>query len=106
MTALLTFNEPAVPGFVAAAAEHGLHIPRDLSLVGLNTSEHGSRTSYPNLTGIAPNHSELAKLAVSYLIRRLRGEDPATFRKLLKPELTERGSAGKAPAAPGASHNA
>jgi DNA-binding LacI/PurR family transcriptional regulator len=105
MTALLTFNEPAVPGFVAAAAEHGLRIPRDLSLIGLNTSEHGSRTSYPNLTGFAPDHSELAKLAVSYLIRRLRGEDPATFRKLLKPELTERGSAGKAPAEPSASRN-
>ena len=104
-TALLTFNEPAVPGFVAAAAEHGLRIPQDLSLVGLNSSEHGSRTSYPNLTGFSPNHTELAKLAVRYLIRRLRGEDPAAFQKLLKPELTERGSAGKAPAQPGSSRN-
>lgn len=103
MTALLTFNEPAVPGFVAAAADRGVRIPRDMSLVGLNSSDDGSRTSYPNLTSFSPNHSELAKLAVSFLIRRLHGEDPATFQKLLKPELTERGSAGRAPAQPSSS---
>jgi DNA-binding LacI/PurR family transcriptional regulator len=105
MTALLTFNEPAVPGFVAAAAHHGLRIPRDLSLIGLNTSEDGSRTSHPNLSSFSPNHSELAQLAVSYLIRRLRGGDPATLQKLLKPELTERGSADRAPAGPVSSRN-
>ncbi|WP_267276542.1 LacI family DNA-binding transcriptional regulator [Arthrobacter sp. CDRTa11] len=103
MTALLTFNEPAVPGFVAAAAEHGVRIPRDMSVVGLNSSDEGSRTSHPNLTSFSPNHRDVAKLAVNYLIRRLQGEDPAAFQKLLKPELTDRGSAGRAPAPSGSS---
>ncbi|YCH10267.1 LacI family DNA-binding transcriptional regulator [Arthrobacter sp. alpha11c] len=101
MTALLTFNEPAVPGFMAAAAEHGLRIPRDLSLVGLNSSDDGARTSHPNLTSFSPNHSELAKQAVNYLVRLLHGNEPATLQKLLRPELAERGSAGKVPVPPG-----
>ncbi|MBT8163779.1 LacI family transcriptional regulator [Arthrobacter sp. GN70] len=105
VTALLTFNEPAVPGFTAAAAEHGVRIPRDLSLVGLNGSEDGSRTSHPNVTGFSPNHSELARLAVNYLVRRLRGEDPAAFQKLFTPELTVRASCAAAPSRPGPSRN-
>jgi DNA-binding LacI/PurR family transcriptional regulator len=98
LTALLSYNEPAVPGFMAAAAERGLRIPRDLSVVGLNSSEDAAQASHPNLTSLSPNHSDIAKLAVRYLVRSLHGEDHATFQKLLRPELIERGSTSAVPA--------
>jgi DNA-binding LacI/PurR family transcriptional regulator len=97
ITALLSANEPATPGFMAAAAEHGVRIPRDLSIVGLNSSEEAAQSVHPNLTSLSASHSDLARMAVRYLIRRLHGEDPAAFQTLLTADLIERGSTAVAP---------
>ena len=98
LTALLSINEPATLGLMAAATEQGLRIPRDLSVVGLTISDRTAQASHPSLTSVSPNHSDMARLAVRYLIRRLRGEDPATFQTLIRPDLIERGSTAVAPA--------
>ena len=98
LTALLSINEPATLGLMAAATEQGLRIPRDLSVVGLTISDRTAQASHPSLTSVSPNHGDIARLAVRYLIRRLRGEDPATFQTLIRPDLIERGSTAVAPA--------
>jgi DNA-binding LacI/PurR family transcriptional regulator len=92
LTALLELNEPATLGFMAAAAEEGIRIPQDVSILAVNVSENAAQMSKPALTSLSPNHRDIARLAVSYLTRRLRGEDHSTFQTLVVPELTERGS--------------
>lgn len=94
LTALLELNEAATLGLMAAAAEQGVRIPRDLSILAVNASEEAALMSRPALTSLAPNHSDMARLAVRYLVRRLNGESYDSFQTLLTPELVERGSTG------------
>ncbi len=97
LTALLELNEPATLGLMAAAAERGVRIPQDLSIVAVNASEGAAQMSKPALTSLSPSHGDMARLAVKYLIRRLRGEDYSAFQTLVLPELIERGSTAPAP---------
>ncbi|WP_222612657.1 LacI family DNA-binding transcriptional regulator [Arthrobacter sp. PM3] len=92
LTALLELNEPATLGLMAAAAEQGIRIPEDLSIVAVNASETTAQMSKPALTSVSPTHGDLARLAVKYLVRRLRGEDQSAFQTLVEPKLIERGS--------------
>lgn len=92
LTALLEINEPATLGLMAAAAERGVRIPQDLSIVAVNASEGAAQMSKPALTSLSPSHGDMARLAVKYLVRRLRGEDYSSFQTLVVPELIERGS--------------
>ncbi|MFJ5955843.1 LacI family DNA-binding transcriptional regulator [Paenarthrobacter sp. NPDC092416] len=105
MTALLTFNEAAVPGFLAAAMSDGLRIPEDLSIIGLNSSDGGARTCHPALTTFSVNHRELAQLAVGHLVRSLNDEKTASFQTLLSPQLTERASTPPEHKLPGGPHD-
>jgi len=97
LTALLELNEPATLGLMAAAAERGVRIPQDLSIVAVNASETAAQMSKPALTSLSPSHGDMARLAVKYLVRRLRGEDYSAFQTLVVPELIERGSTAAAP---------
>jgi DNA-binding LacI/PurR family transcriptional regulator len=97
LTALLELNEPATLGFMAAAAEEGIRIPQDFSIIAVNVSEKSAQMSKPALTSLSPNHRDIARLAVNYLARRLRGEDYSAFKTLVVPELIERGSTAIAP---------
>lgn len=92
LTALLELNEPATLGLMTAAAERGIRIPQDLSIVAVNASEGAAQMSKPALTSLSPSHGDMARLAVKYLVRRLRGEDYSSFQTLVAPELIERGS--------------
>jgi DNA-binding LacI/PurR family transcriptional regulator len=97
LTALLELNEPATLGLMAAAAERGVRIPQDLSIVAVNASEGAAQMSRPALTSVSPSHGDLARLAVKYLVRRLRGEDYSGFQTLVIPDLIERSSTAAAP---------
>lgn len=97
LTALIELNEPATLGLMAAAAERGIKIPADLSVLAVNASEGAAQLSSPPLTSLSPNHGEIARLAVQYLVRRLRGEDYSTFQTLVTPSLMKRGSTAPAP---------
>ena len=99
LTALLELNEAATLGLMAAAADQGVRIPRDLSILAVNASEEAALMSRPALTSLSPNHRDMARLAVTYLVRRLNGENASSFQTLVTPELVERGSTTSAPPA-------
>ncbi|WP_035750253.1 LacI family DNA-binding transcriptional regulator [Arthrobacter sp. 35W] len=96
VTALIEINRPATLGLMGVAIEHGLSLPRDLAIVALNTSEAAARLGRPALTSVSPNHREIARLATSYLLRSLRGEDSSSFQTLVQPFLTVRESTAPA----------
>ncbi|GAA3446615.1 LacI family DNA-binding transcriptional regulator [Planomonospora venezuelensis] len=81
MTALLTgdrpdavfcFNDLLALGAMRAILASGLRVPGDIALAGLDDIEDG-RYSTPTLTTVAPDKSELARIAVDLLRQRIDG---------------------------------
>lgn len=72
-TAIFAANDQSALGVMDAAAKAGLHIPRDLSVVGFdNTAE--STCSFPGLTTVDQSVSEMGYMAATMLIKLMRGE--------------------------------
>jgi LacI family transcriptional regulator len=61
-------------GAYRAAAELGLDIPNDLSIVGFDNQELIAANLFPGLTTVALPHYEMGAWAVETLVRLLRGE--------------------------------
>lgn len=73
--AVFCFNDLLAAGAVRAAADRGLGVPRDVAIAGFDDVEL-SQYSVPSLTTVAPDKAELARLAVTALLRRI-AEDSA-----------------------------
>ncbi|MEU0199459.1 MULTISPECIES: LacI family DNA-binding transcriptional regulator [unclassified Streptomyces] len=73
--AVFCFNDLLAAGAVRAAADRGLGVPRDVAIAGFDDVEL-SQFSVPSLTTVAPDKAELARLAVTALLRRI-AEDSA-----------------------------
>ena len=58
-TALFAYNDRMAMGAYRAAAELGLHIPVDLSIVGFDDQELITRGLYPELTSVALPHYDM-----------------------------------------------
>ncbi|MGN6807374.1 MAG: LacI family DNA-binding transcriptional regulator [Trinickia sp.] len=69
LTAIFATNDLPALGAMHAAADVGLHVPRDLSVIGI-TDIHLARESRPALTTVAIPTAEAAQLAVT-LLRKL-----------------------------------
>ena len=78
------------------AAELGLGVPDDLSIVGYDSSEACERSS-PTLTSVRQPVFEMAHAATRLLVSLVRGQPPENTRIVFAPDLDIRGSA----AAPG-----
>ncbi|PVG81291.1 LacI family transcriptional regulator [Nocardioides gansuensis] len=91
-TAIFCFNDRMAMGLYQAAAERGLRIPEDLSVVGFDNQELIADGLRPGLTTVALPHYEMGAWAVETLIRRI--EDPGTPSEqvLLRCPVIERGS--------------
>ncbi|MBL8164491.1 MAG: LacI family DNA-binding transcriptional regulator [Anaerolineae bacterium] len=90
-TAVFTSNDRVAIGALHAIYEHGLRVPDDISLVGVDDIEISAHLN-PPLTTVRQPLDKLAALAVDHLLRLIRGEaleDPVT---LLQPELIIRQS--------------
>lgn len=98
LTAVICQNEPAVGGILAAAADHGLRIPDDLSLVMLGMGAPAAEATYPTLTCVSVSGRLLGRLAVDHLIARLDGDDGPPAELVFPGELEVRRSSGPAPA--------
>jgi LacI family transcriptional regulator len=61
-------------GAYRAAAEHGLSIPDDLSIVGFDNQEIIADSLYPGLTTVALPHYEMGAWAVEVLVGILSGQ--------------------------------
>jgi LacI family transcriptional regulator len=73
-TALFCYNDRMAMGAYRAAAELGLAIPRDLSIVGFDNQELIAANLFPGLTTVALPHYEMGVWAVETLVHLLHGE--------------------------------
>lgn len=74
-TALFCFNDRMAMGAYHAAAELGLRIPQDLSVVGFDNQELIAEGLRPKLTTVALPHYEMGAWAVETLIANIEGHD-------------------------------
>lgn len=73
-TALFCYNDRMAMGAYRAAAERGLEIPRDLSVVGFDNQELIAANLFPGLTTVALPHYEMGAWAVETLVRLLHDD--------------------------------
>jgi DNA-binding LacI/PurR family transcriptional regulator len=97
MSAIIAFNEHAVPGLLRAAADLGRRIPEDLSIMSIDMPPHVAELTTPPMTTIGPSAAEIGHAAVDMLLRRLDGDAAPARQLLFRGELSLRGSCGPAP---------
>jgi LacI family transcriptional regulator len=73
-TALFCFNDRMAAGAYRAAAERGLGIPRDLSVVGFDDQPWVADVLWPGLTTAALPHRAMGEWAVSTLLRTIESQ--------------------------------
>ena len=95
-TALVGFNDKVAVGALAAAAQHGLRVPEDLSIAGFDDIDLAQATR-PLLTTMRQPLQEMGRLAVSLLIRLMERQRLDALHVELATELIVRDSTGPAP---------
>lgn len=90
-TGIFCFNDRVALGVYAAAAERGLRIPDDLSVVGFDNDDIAA-TLQPPLTTVVLPHEEMARWAVDRLLAQ-GGSGP--LRMKIDCEVFQRGSVGR-----------
>jgi DNA-binding LacI/PurR family transcriptional regulator len=75
-TAVVVGDEAASAGLVAGLQLRGITIPDDMSVMGLLTSLEYRAACNPPLTVVSTPASELGRLGVQALLRRLEGDPP------------------------------
>ncbi|MCL3776860.1 MULTISPECIES: LacI family DNA-binding transcriptional regulator [unclassified Actinomyces] len=86
-TALFCYNDRMAMGAYRAAAELGLRVPDDLSIVGFDNQEIVAEGLYPSLTTVALPHYEMGRWAMKRLIAMLGtdGEDAPPVEHVVLP---------------------
>lgn len=93
-TAIFAANDILAIGAMQAAHEAGLHIPRDLSIIGMDDI-YSAATTMPALTTLAKAKYEIGRQAANFLLDRLDNRVPvAPRRQVISCQLIERGSTG------------
>ena len=95
LTAILVSNDFPALGVLHAAADRGLRVPEDLSVIGI-TDIHWARLSRPALTTVAVPTTQAAQMGVELvleLIKEPRQEPPVWIAD--EPWLVVRQSTGK-----------
>ncbi|MEU5870827.1 LacI family DNA-binding transcriptional regulator [Glycomyces sp. NPDC047369] len=82
-TAVFCYNDRMAMGVYRAAAELGLSIPGDLSIVSYDDQELIAPELFPGLTSAALPHYEMGRWAVRELLRRLDDPDAAPVQHLM-----------------------
>jgi LacI family transcriptional regulator len=100
-TGLVCHDEPMAMGVYRAAAELGLAIPADLSVVAFANNHLLAANLYPALTTVTRPHTEMASRATEILIDGIEGRADlaglAVHPTALPCTLTARGSVGPPP---------
>ncbi len=97
LTAVIAFNEQAVPGVMSAATGAGLRVPHDFSVVSVDMPAQAALMTKPTMTTVGPTAAAMGRAAADMLIRRLEGFDPAPTQVLFDGVLDIRESSGPAP---------
>ncbi len=90
---VFVFNDLGALGFQDALLDHGIKVPDDIAVVGLDDIELAGRARVP-LTTVRQPVDQIGAVAVDTVLARIRGE-PTETRKLLPPELVVRRSTGR-----------
>jgi DNA-binding LacI/PurR family transcriptional regulator len=93
-------NEAALGGLLARAAERGLRVPEDLSIVAVSPAEMAAALPVP-VSIIEVPGERIGRIAVEMVMARLSGEELAETR-LVSPAFTDHGSVTAPAGAPAA----
>ena len=93
-TAVFCFNDRMAMGAYQAAAELGLRVPADLSIVGFDNQELIASGLRPGLTTVQLPHFEMGWWAVRTLIGLISGGEQPVEHAALPCPLVRRGSVG------------
>lgn len=94
-TAIFATNDLMAFGALEAAMDHGLSVPDDLSLIGLDDIMLGQHVC-PSLTTVAIPEHELAQEATQLLLRYIDNLDTEPIQLTLRPHLVIRHSTATA----------
>lgn len=96
-TAIFASNDDMAAGAIAAAHQHGLHVPEDISVVGFDDTSIAS-SIWPALTTIRQPIREMASTAITTLERVIGQEQTGIYsaadKQILAHKLVVRESAG------------
>ncbi len=92
-TAVFAGNDRMAAGLIQGFTEKGLKIPADISIAGYDDSDI-STIVQPALTTVHIPFFEMGKRCAGEFIKRIKGEQSASFKVLIKPELIVRASTG------------
>lgn len=94
ITAIFASNDILAIAALHAANEKGIDVPKELSVVGMDGILLGEIT-YPTLTTVEKNRSEIGSLAAEILIQKINKPFKWQTKKIILPcKLVERGSTG------------
>jgi len=96
-TGVLCMSDVVAAQTIRAAADLGLRVPRDVSIVGYDDAAFAS-TLRPTLTTVRQSLTEKGRAAVAALDALIAGEEPEVMRAVVPTELVVRESTGPAPA--------
>lgn len=96
-TGLVCVHERLGLGAVLAAAQLGLRIPADLSVVSLEDGEHLAADLVPPLTTVLRPDRAMAEQAVTMLLRKVSGDEPEIRQLAFVCAPDARASTGPAP---------
>jgi DNA-binding LacI/PurR family transcriptional regulator len=96
-SAVMTSNDRAAVGFLAAMSRAGIPVPESVSLVGYDDSL-SSRLAHVNLTTVSQDALAQAQHAVALAVERLDDERTTPREVVLTPALIIRGTTGSPPA--------
>ncbi len=93
-TAVITLNDQVALGMMFSFIEHGLKIPEDISIIGIDDTQLSSFV-YPTLTSVRQPYQQIAQTAVELVRKRLVDPERIGSTVLLEPTLICRGSTAR-----------
>ncbi|MEI6649271.1 MAG: LacI family DNA-binding transcriptional regulator [Actinomycetes bacterium] len=97
ITGIISLNSEAVIGFSRGIQKLGFRVPKDVSIICIDTIEQGALDAEPSMTTVSPPAAEIGAAAVRGLIKSLRSEVDEKSEKLFVGKLVSRESTALAP---------
>ncbi len=94
-TALFAYNDMSAIGAIRALQEHGLRVPRDVSVIGFDDIP-GAAFYTPSLTTVRQPLNKMGEVAAQSLLERIEGKKEYPSEIAIEPELVVRESTAKA----------
>ena len=93
-TAVFCSNDNQAIGAIVKLQEMGIHVPKELSIIGFDNIITGKYTT-PPITTIHVDRTSLGRIAIQSLINRIYNPERAVVKTIVGTKLVERASVGK-----------